>query len=72
MAKTGCRTCAFMRMYLIVAFALIFMIGFVPSVAETLLGRLPTPFELALLVPVLGIPAFVVRYVLWKRETSAY
>lgn len=69
MRRSGCRTCAFMRIYLIVAFALIFMIGFVPSVAETLLGRLPTPMELGLVVPLVGIPAFVLRYLMWKNKT---
>lgn len=67
MANGGCRTCEFVRLYLFIAAALILLIAFVPTVAEVVWGRMPGPLAIALVIPAVGIPSFIFRYIAWKR-----
>lgn len=63
---TTCRRCSFIRFFLMAAVTLMIGIYFFPDVS-TRYGRvMPTPLEIAMIVPAFGIPMFIVKYVRYR------
>lgn len=62
-----CRRCLTVRLYLMVALPLVALMAFFPSLASGLGAHLPPPKVFGVLVPMVAIPAFVIRLVRWHR-----
>ena len=64
---TACRLCLFLRVFLPSAAALIFLIGFMPDIATPFGAITPTPMTIALIVPIVGVPGFFVKFWMWRK-----
>ncbi len=66
---TTCRLCMMLRFFLLFA-ALILgaMIWFALSKDAPVTAHLPGPMAFAMIVPIIGIPGFIVKYRRWRRE----
>ena len=62
-----CRRCLTIRLYLMVALPLLAIMAFFPAAAGALGPHLPPPEVFGALVPMVAIPAFVIRTVRWHR-----
>ena len=62
-----CRRCLTIRLYLILALPVIGIMAFFPALGQGMGAHLPPPEVFGVLVPMVGIPAFVIRLVRWHR-----
>jgi hypothetical protein len=67
-AKAGCRRCSFIRLHLICALPALAIMALFPQVAAGLGPHLPPPHVIAVAIPVVAIPAFVLRVLKWHRD----
>ena len=65
---TSCRLCMMLRVFLPLAAGLIIVIGFMPEIATPFGPLVPTPMTIAMIVPLVGIPGFIVKYVIWRKN----
>ena len=68
---SGCLFCTLIRLFLVTAAALIFMMAMFPDVLTPLLSKIPGPMAVALIVPAIGIPGFIFRYRRWKKDQQS-
>ena len=62
-----CRRCLTIRLYLILALPLVGLMAFFPSLGDRMGAHLPPPEVFGVLVPMVGIPVFLIRLVRWHR-----
>lgn len=68
-AKTtkACSRCLLIRWYLMFAAPIVAAMAILPGEAQVLGKYLPTPIFFGMLVPALGVPVFLVRWIRWRR-----
>jgi len=65
--RQPCRRCITIRLYLMLALPMVALMAFFPSLASGLGEHVPPPEVFGVLVPMVAIPAFVIRLVRWHR-----
>lgn len=65
--RPACRRCQFIRIYLMIALPFVGLMAFFPDAFAALGPKLPPVEAIAVLVPVVGLPMFVIRLVRWHR-----
>lgn len=66
----GCRTCARVRMFLMVAALLIGLLGWRPAAAVALAARVPDAGTLGAGIVGVAVVVFCLRYARWRRITA--
>ncbi len=64
----SCRRCHIIRWFLGVAGALVALMLFAPGLGQGLAPVLPGPAFFGYLVPAIGVPAFAIRLIRWRRD----
>lgn len=64
---TTCQRCRFIRGFLMLAAPLVALMALWPAAGAPLAGHLPPPMVFGMMVPILGLPVFLVRLVRWHR-----
>lgn len=64
----SCRRCSFIRWFLGFSAALIGLMLFASDQVGSLGAKLPSPEFFGWLVPSIGIPGFLLRYITWVRN----
>lgn len=62
-----CRRCYAIRLFLMVALPLVGLMAVLPGHFDRIGPHLPPPEVFAVLVPLIGLPMFVIRLVRWHR-----
>ena len=63
---TTCRRCTFIRFFLMAAVTLMIGIYFFPDVSSRYGRAMPDPLMISLIVPVVGVPMFIVKYLRYR------
>lgn len=66
-ATPSCQRCLRIRAFLFLAAPLIALMAFLPEAGVPLAGKLPPPIVFGMMIPMVGLPVFVVRLVRWHR-----
>ncbi|MCU0816961.1 MAG: hypothetical protein MUF74_10980 [Cypionkella sp.] len=66
-ATLPCQRCSRIRAFLFLAAPLIALMAFLPEAGVPLAGKLPPPIVFGMMIPMVGLPVFVVRLVRWHR-----
>ena len=64
---TACRLCLFLRIFLPSAAGLILLIGLSPDIVTPFGAITPTPMTIAMIVPLVGVPGFILKYWWWRK-----
>lgn len=73
MARRGqksCRKCRSIRLFLVTAGALLGMMLVAPDHFALMGQRLPSPMAIAAIIPLIGIPVFFVKYLIWRSDVK--
>jgi hypothetical protein len=68
---TSCAFCNLIRLFLFMAAGLMFMMAAFPDALQPLLSKIPGPMAVALIVPAIGVPGFIIKYRRWKNDQQS-
>jgi hypothetical protein len=63
----ACSRCRFVRGFLMLAAPLVALMALWPDAGQLLAPHLPPPLVFGMVVPMVGVPMFVIRLVRWHR-----